>query len=222
VELANTNEITKLEEYTIDANLEIKKLDMFEVVDEDYTNTLVQNILSLGHVIENNDKLLTIALKEGSQPLGLFHDAHFKEYNFPTLFYGHPRPSLACYFQKIMQVELININRKFAYHISNIYFKTIKVLIHFILFCAWICICKEKLLDLVLNASDVSTNVNLDKILKSNLGYKELSCIRTSLDYLDCLHKDVFVMIKQLGPPTFFMTFTTSVNNWLIFIKTLK
>jgi hypothetical protein len=32
----------------------------------------------------------------------------------------------------------------------------------------------------------------------------------------------VFGMIKQLGPPTFFMTFTTCVNNWLIFIKTLK
>jgi hypothetical protein len=109
VELANTNEITKLEEYTIDANLEI-----IEVVDEDYTNTLVQNILSLGHVIDNNDKLLTIALREGSQLFGLFRDAHFKEYNFPTLFYGHRRPSLACYYQKFMQVELININRKFA------------------------------------------------------------------------------------------------------------
>jgi hypothetical protein len=23
-------------------------------------------------------------------------------------------------------------------------------------------------------------------------------------------------MIRQLGPPTFFVTFTTSVNNWLI------
>ncbi len=29
-------------------------------------------------------------------------------------------------------------------------------------------------------------------------------------------------MIRQLGPPTFFVTFTTGVKNWLIFIKTLK
>jgi hypothetical protein len=101
VELTNTNEITKLEEYTIDANLEIKKLDMFKVVDEDYRDTLVQNILSFKHVIDNNDKSLTIALREGSQPLGLLHDAHSKEYNFPTLFYGHPRPSLACSYQRL-------------------------------------------------------------------------------------------------------------------------
>jgi hypothetical protein len=33
----------------------------------------------------------------------------------------------------------------------------------------------------------------------------------------------VFAMItRQLGPPTFFMTFTTCVNNWLILVKTLK
>jgi hypothetical protein len=78
--ISKYNETTKLEEHTIDANLEIKKLGMFEeVVDEDYTNTLVQNILSLEHVIDYNEKLLIIALRKGSQPLGLFHDAHFEE-----------------------------------------------------------------------------------------------------------------------------------------------
>jgi hypothetical protein len=78
------------------------------------------------------------------------------------------------------------------------------------------------LLDCVLRASDVSTNVNLDKILKSYLGHKKLSHIRTSSDYLDHFRKNVFVMIMQLGPPTFFVTFTTSVYNWPILIKTLK
>ncbi len=96
----------------------------------------MQDILSLEHVIDNNDKSLIIAHGKGSQPLGQVCDAYFEEYNFPTLFYGHPRPSLACSCQKIVQAKLININRKFAYHISNIYLKTIKVLIHFILFCA--------------------------------------------------------------------------------------
>ncbi len=46
---------------------------MFEkVMHEDCINTLVQNILSLGH-------------------------------NFLTLFYGHPKPLVACFYQKIMQ-----------------------------------------------------------------------------------------------------------------------
>ncbi len=78
------------------------------------------------------------------------------------------------------------------------------------------------MLDHILKVSNVSTNVDLDKILNLDLGYKELNCIRTSRNYLDHLHKDVFAMIRQLGPPTFFMTFTTCLNNWLILVKTLK
>ncbi len=76
----------------IDENFEIKNLNTFEeVVDEDWTNTLVQNILNLEHVINNNDKSITIIPREGFQPFGLFHDAHSKKYNCLTLFYGHPR-----------------------------------------------------------------------------------------------------------------------------------
>ncbi len=55
----------------------------------------------------------------------------------------------------------------------------------------------------VLIANDVSNNVSLKKTLKLDLGYKELGHIRTSLDYLDHIHKDVFAMIKQLEPLTF-------------------
>ncbi len=46
-------------------------------------------------------------------------------------------------------------------------------------------------------------NVNLEKILKFDLGYKELGHIMTSLNYLDLLQKYVFTLIKQLGPPFF-------------------
>ncbi len=55
------------------------------------------------------------------------------------LFYGNLRPSFTCSYQKIIQVELTNVTRKLAYHIMNIYFKTIKLLIHFILSSMWIC-----------------------------------------------------------------------------------
>jgi hypothetical protein len=127
---------------------------------------IAQTILGLEHVIDNNDKSIIIVLGEGSQLFGLFHDTHFEEYDFSTLFYGHSRPSLACSYQKFVQAKLTSINKKFSYHISTIFFKKIKKLIHFILSCAWIHICKEKLLDHVLKVSDVSTNVNLDKILK--------------------------------------------------------
>ncbi len=36
----------------------------------------MQNILNLEHVIDDNDKSLTIVLGKCFQPLGLFRDAH--------------------------------------------------------------------------------------------------------------------------------------------------
>jgi hypothetical protein len=89
VELANKNETIKLEEHTIDANLELKKPNMFEeIVDEDYTNTLVQNILSLEHVIDNNDKSLTIAFGKGFNLLDYFVMHILKNIIFQHYFMG--------------------------------------------------------------------------------------------------------------------------------------
>ncbi len=72
----------------------------------------------------------------------------------------------------------------------------------------------KKLANRILIVNDVSTNVKLHKILKH--GYYELYCIRTIPKKIDHFFKYVFVMIKQLGPSTFFVTFTKGVNNWLI------
>jgi hypothetical protein len=80
-----------------------------------------------------NQDSITVVLGEGFQPLGLFCDIHSKNNNFPTLIFGHPRPS-QCSYQKIAQAKLTNVHRKFAYHIINIYFITIKILLHFIFF----------------------------------------------------------------------------------------
>jgi len=78
------------------------------------------------------------------------------------------------------------------------------------------------LLNHVLTTHDVSKIANLDQILKYNLGYHELMPIKTSLDYLHHLRKDVFAMIRQFRPLTFFVTFSTSVNKWSILMKTFK
>jgi len=67
----------------------------------------LENILSPKHIIDNNDKSITITIGEGSQPLELFCNAHYAKYSLLTLFYGHPRPSLACSYQDIVQ-NIIN------------------------------------------------------------------------------------------------------------------
>jgi hypothetical protein len=61
----------------------------------------------------------------------------------------------------------------------------------------------------------------LDVILDFNLGYMDISGLRTSDDYLSRLRKYVVTMIWQLGPPTFFVTFISVESNWLILLKKL-
>jgi hypothetical protein len=95
-------------------------------------------------------------------------------------------------------------------------------LIHWTYYLSLGFIFQKQLLGHVFTSIDVLNNVNLDRLLKSNLGYKEWGRIRTFPNHLDCFHKDAFVLIKQLGPPTFFITFTMGVNNWLALIETLK
>jgi hypothetical protein len=44
--------------------------------------------------------------------------------------------------QKIAKIELTSVDIKFAYRIANIFFKVIKILIHFVLFSSWVHVCK--------------------------------------------------------------------------------
>jgi hypothetical protein len=133
---------------------------------------------------DDNDKSVTISPRQGFLTLGLFQNTHIEEYNYPTLFFNHLRPHISCSYQKA-QVDLTNVTKKIAYHFTNIFFKIMKNLIHFILSSSWICIQKGKLVGHMLVAINVSNNINLNKILKLNIGYKKLEQIKTSVDYLN-------------------------------------
>jgi hypothetical protein len=98
------------------------------------------------------------------------------------------------FLSKITQGWLISVNKRYAYHIINILFKIIKILIHFILPFAWISICKAKLLGHVLITNDVSNNLKIDTNSNFDLGYKKLDHIWTSFDYLDCVHKNILTI----------------------------
>lgn len=104
-----------------------------------------------------------------------------------------------------------NSNRAFAYHTTNLFLKAIKVLIAQVFSCIWIRIRKGKLKGRTLKARDVKYKPNLEKILQSDIGYTDLKKIRNSPDYLQHLKKNVVAI--QLGPPTFFLTFTSAEQN---------
>jgi hypothetical protein len=58
-------------------------------------------------------------------------------------------------YQMIAQWELVHKNHNFSTHISNLFFKAIKVLIHFVISSSWVHIHKGKIFGCQLQAHDV-------------------------------------------------------------------
>jgi hypothetical protein len=55
--------------------------------------TLIHGFTDSQRIRDLQDKIVEIAPAEGQRPLGIFKDKFAEEMNFPTLFYGDPRPS---------------------------------------------------------------------------------------------------------------------------------
>ncbi len=120
------------------------------------------------------------------KPLGPIQDAHFEELNFPTLFFRrqHSNQGTKMSYQMIAQWEFLHKNHNFASCIPNLFFKAIKVLIHYVNSSSWIHIQKGKLLGHQLQAHDVINKLNLDVILHFDLGYMDLLGLHISPNYL--------------------------------------
>jgi len=80
---------------------------------------------------------------------------------------------------------------------------------------------KQKLCRKTLKTFQVQDKTHLNNIFKSYLSYRDLQSLRNSHDYFEKLQKNLFVMIKQLGPPTSFVTFVYAERLWDLLIKTL-
>lgn len=89
-----------------------------------------------------------------------------------------------------------------------------RIVIEKVLSSNWVRIRKGKLRGIKLLAKDVKHKTNLEKILKSDIGYIDFKHIHISPYYLDQIKKNIFAMICQLGPPTFFFTFTSANYQW--------
>ncbi len=74
----------------------------------------------------------------------------------------------------------------------------------------------------ILLAKNISNHVNWNKILNFDLSYKNLRCVKIFPNYFDHFQKMLLKWLDHLGLQCFYTTFTTCVNNWLMFLKTSK
>lgn len=109
----------------------------------------------------------------------------------------------------------------FSFRITNFFFKTIRIIIEKFISWIWIWIRKGKLQGINLLEKDVKYKPNLEQLLKGHIGYIDFKHIRIYLDYLQQMHKHIFAMIWQLGPPTFCVTYTSAEHCWNLLVEAL-
>jgi hypothetical protein len=112
-----------------------------ESENETPAKTLVHGFIDSQCICDLQDKIVEIAPAKGQRPLGIFKDKFTEEMNFSTLFYGDPHGSDITNrfsYHKIVQWELLHSSSYFSYHITNLFFKTMCIIIEQVLSCMWV------------------------------------------------------------------------------------
>jgi len=61
----------------------------------------------------------------------------------------------------------------------------------------------------------------LEKLVHLDEGFKFLRALRGSPPYFETAKKDLFAMIRQLGPATLFCSFSSAETQWIHLLKIL-
>jgi hypothetical protein len=165
------------------------------------------------------NKVLSVAPGENNLPIGLFQDIHSEALSFPSIFCGHKRVVnterlVSLHYSDICKWELRNVDRRAAECVPNIFYKLKRLQIKQIKDKVSLAIRKCKLGQKKYTARDFLSPGFVDQLTMQNDGYKVLRTLRGSPPYWESAKKDVFAMIRQLGIPTWFCSFSAAETKW--------
>lgn len=172
------------------------------------------------------NQILALAPREGNSPLGLYQDINAEFLSFPTIYCGQSRYDNNCrpvplHYSTICKWELRNVDRRAATSVPSIFFKLKKLQIKQIKDKVSVAIRKCKTHGRRLTANEILAPGAIDELTKHDDGYKVLRTLRGSPPYWEQAKKDLFAMIKQLGIPTWFCSFSAAETKWIPLLKCL-
>ncbi|XP_071851499.1 uncharacterized protein [Apostichopus japonicus] len=172
---------------------------------------------------EQNQLAYCLAPSEGNRPMGLFQDHQSEILAYPTLFCGQPRNEnkVKVHYSTICKWELRHKDRRFAKSVPNIFYKTKKLQINQIQQKVTLSMRKKKTQGKKLTAQQFKTNESIKPILSLDEGFRVFRTLRGSPPYWEKSKKELFAMIRQLGIPTWFLSFSAAETRWLHLLKIL-
>ena len=188
------------------------------------TDTMLTN----ADFIENSETqhILNVAPGEGNKPLSIFRDQYSEELAYPGIFLGQNRPEnsdrlVVVNYSDICKSELRRSDRRAAKCVENIFFKAKKLQMKILLGKSQVALRKCKGNSRTLNAGQLKGNGAIERLIHLDEGFQFLRALRGSPPYFEKAKKDLFAMIRQLGPASLFCSFSSAETQWIHFLRIL-
>ena len=206
---------------------ECKQLDDgWTEVDAEIPAGITDTMLTATDFLEDGERaqIYSIAPGEGNRPLSLFRDTYSEELAYPGIYLGQKRPDndkrlVNVHYRDICKSELRRSDRRAALCVENIFFKTKKLQMKILLGKSQIALRKCKGNNRTLTAGQLKQQGTLERLVRLDEGYKFLRALRGSPPYFEKAKKDIFAMIRQLGPATLFCSFSSAETQWILYIS---
>ena len=212
----------------ISGSEDINELDDWTEDDAEIPAGVTDTMLTATDFLEDNERaqIYNIAPAEGSVPLSIFRDKYSEELAYPGIFVGQKRVEnhhrlVDVHCSDICKSELRQSDRRAAMCIENIFFKTKKLQMKILLGKSQVALRKCKGNNRNLTAGHLKQEGALERLVHLDEGYKFLRALRGSPPYFERAKKDIFAMIRQLGPATLFRSFSSAETKWIHLLRIL-
>ncbi|XP_052393335.1 uncharacterized protein LOC127941915 isoform X1 [Carassius gibelio] len=239
------NSLNEPEENVVD---EMEQQDIVEKIDENdldeqqeedltyikeqsglLSDTSLQPVDIGSEVIDQHfQDVLNLAPAEGNSPVSLLSDRSNEAKCFPVLYPTggptfHDKRDVKITLSRYLNARILNADGRFARSTDFIFYAQYLSEIDQVVSNVSIALRKGSEKSLLTEVtSDVLTNPDsLSKILNFDEGYKFLRPIRGTPPYWQSTQKDLFALVRQLGIPTFFASFSSADLRWPEMISTI-
>ena len=180
-------------------------------------------MLSAIDFFDDNERsqIYNIAPGEGSVPLSIFRDQYSEELAHPGIFLGQRRPENEERLVDVHYSDICKSGLRRSDCVENIFFKTKKLQMKILLGKSQIALPKCKGNNRTLTAGQLKQQGTLERLVHLDEGYKFLRALRGSPPYFEKAKKDIFAMIRQLGPATLFCSFSSAETEWIHLLRIL-
>ena len=187
---------------------------------------VMDTLLQEPDITQDGDRILSFAPGEGNRPLGIFMDKDSEFLSFPTIYCGKRQADnserlVPVHYSTMCKWELRSKDRRVAMSVQNIFYKLKKLQIRQIQGSASLSLRKCKTKGKTYTAGDLKSENSVNKLIKLDEGFRVFRNLRGSPPYFERCKKDLFAMIRQLGNPTWFCSFSAAETRWIHLIKIL-